>query len=171
MGLDTSRRESRAETPSRDDLADVLERRARAAAIADAALLDAVVAVADRDAIGFDADLVAFTLAWTQTTARHQVEFGRYLQRVVKPVWAATCAGDIDIGRARVFHDVLAVTDDSLAFTIALDHVDRAAGWTTSQLRDRLRRAVLRADPDGAAARTARTVAQRRVELVADRES
>jgi hypothetical protein len=38
-------------------------------------------------------------------------------------------------------------------------------------LRDRLRRAVLRADPHGAAARTARTVGQRRVELLADRES
>src|SRR5215467_10744929 len=169
MSLDTSRRESRAETPSRDDLANVLECRGRDAAIADAALLDAVVAVADRGPVGFDADEVAFTLAWTQTTARHQVEFGRYLQQVVKPVWAAMCTGDLDIARARVFHDVLAVIDDSLAFTIALDHVDRAGGWTTSQLRDRLRRAVLRADPNGAAARTARTVAERRIELVADR--
>ncbi|HEY7177419.1 MAG TPA: HNH endonuclease signature motif containing protein, partial [Micromonosporaceae bacterium] len=44
-------------------------------------------------------------------------------------------------------------------------------GWTTSQLRDRLRRAVLRADPNGAAERTARTVAERRLELVADRDS
>src|SRR5262249_21773598 len=49
--------------------------------------------------------------------------------------------------------------------TIALDLVDRAAGWTTSQLRERLRRAVLRADPDGSAKRAARTVADRRVSL------
>ncbi|HEU0239515.1 MAG TPA: HNH endonuclease, partial [Micromonosporaceae bacterium] len=154
-----------------DALTDVLAVRARAAAVADAALLDAVVAVADRDRLGFDADQVAVTLAWTRAAARYQVEFGRYLQRVVKPVWAAMCAGDVDVPRARVFHDVLCAVDDGVAFTIALDHVDRAPGWTTGQLRDRLRRAVLRADPHGAAERTARTVGQRRVELLADRES
>ncbi|HKE67580.1 MAG TPA: hypothetical protein VKB59_23515, partial [Micromonosporaceae bacterium] len=159
------------DVPTVDALTDVLAVRARSAAVADAALLDAVVAVADRDRLGFDADQVAVTLAWTRTTARYQVEFGRYLQRVVKPVWAAMCAGDVDVARARVFHDVLCAVDDGVAFTIALDHVDRAPGWTTGQLRDRLRRAVLRADPQGAAARTARTVGQRRVELLADRES
>ena len=148
---------------ARDTLTDLLQARARAAAIADAALLDAVVAVADRDPLGFDTDLVAFTLAWTQTTARAQVEFGRYLQQVIKPAWTALCAGDLDLPRARVFHDVLALVDDNIAFTIALDLVERAGGWTTGQLRDRLRRAVLRADPDGAAQRTARTVAGRRV--------
>ncbi|HEY7174296.1 MAG TPA: hypothetical protein VH442_05210, partial [Micromonosporaceae bacterium] len=95
MDLDTSRREFRVEAPTRDVLAAVLECRARAAAIADAGLLEAVVAVADRDPAGFDADQVAFTLAWTQVTARHQIEFGRYLQRVVKPVWAAMGTGDI----------------------------------------------------------------------------
>ncbi|HEU0240730.1 MAG TPA: HNH endonuclease, partial [Micromonosporaceae bacterium] len=152
-------------------MTDVLTARARAAAIGDAALLDAVVAVADRDPLGFDADQVAFTLVWTQAAARQQVEFGRYLQRVVKPLWAAMCAGDIDVARARVFYDVLCAVDDGVAFGIALEHVDLAPGWTTGQLRDRLRRAVLRADPHGAAERTARTVAQRRVELVGDRES
>ena len=95
-----------------DALTDVLLARARAAAVADAALLDAVVAVADRDPCGFDADLVALSLRWTQVAARAQVEFGRYLQRVIKPVWVALCAGDLDVARARVFHDVLACVDD-----------------------------------------------------------
>ncbi|HKE66451.1 MAG TPA: hypothetical protein VKB59_17605, partial [Micromonosporaceae bacterium] len=54
-----------------DALTDVLAVRARSAAVADAALLDAVVAVADRDRLGFDADEVAVTLAWTRTTARY----------------------------------------------------------------------------------------------------
>src|SRR5262245_14535094 len=113
-----------------DALTETLRAQARAAAIADAALLDAVVTVADRDPAGFEADLVAFTLAWTQTNARAQVELGRCLQRVVKPVWTACCMGDLDMPRARVFHDVLAAVDDDVAFTIALDLVDRAAGWT-----------------------------------------
>lgn len=154
-----------------DALTDLLVARARAAAAADAALLDAVVAVADRDPVGFDADLVAFTLAWTQSFARWQVEFGRYLQRVIKPVWTALAVGDLDLGRARVFFEVLSLTDDALAFSVALDFVDRATEWTTGQLRDRLKRAVLASDPDGAAARTARSVAQRRVVLAPNNES
>ena len=151
-----------------DALTDVLVARARAAAVADAALLEAVVAVADRDPLGFDADLVALSLRWTQVAARAQVEFGRYLQRVIKPVWAALSAGDLDVARARVFHDVLACVDNDVAFAIALDLVDRAGGWTTGQLRERLRRAVCHVDPSGARKRTAAKVAQRRVYLTAE---
>ncbi|HEU0239384.1 MAG TPA: HNH endonuclease [Micromonosporaceae bacterium] len=154
-----------------DALTDTLCDRARVAAIADAALLEAVVAVADRDQAGFDADLVAFSLRWTHVAARSQVEFGRYLQRVIKPVWSALCVGALDMARARVFHDMLSAVDDHLAFDIALDLVDSAGQWTVTQLRDRLRRAIMRADPAGAAKRTARTVEQRRVVLTPDREA
>jgi hypothetical protein len=154
-----------------DALTDKLQRCARIAVLADAAFLEAAVAVADRHPAGFDADLVAFSLNWTRTAARHEVELGRYLQRVVKPVWAAMRRGDVDLRRARVFYDVLCTVDDDVAFAIALQHADRACEWTTTQLRDRLRRAVLRADPDGAARRTARSVEQRRVAMVPDRES
>src|SRR5262247_3520052 len=127
--------------PPVDALTDRLIACAWAVNVAQAALLDAVVAVADRDPVGFDADLVAFTLAWTQTAARNEVEFGRHLQRVLKPVWAAMCRGDLDVRRARVCSDVLCTVGDDIAFTIALDYADRAHEWTTTQLRDRLRRA------------------------------
>jgi hypothetical protein len=100
-----------------------------------------------------------------------QIEFGRYLQQVIKPIWTAVCAGDIDIGRAHVFHDILAPLDDDLAVAIATEYVARAGEWTTSQLRDRLRRAVLRADPDGATHRTQRTIEQRHVSLVPGSDS
>src|SRR5215468_7329605 len=141
------------DTPPVDVLTDLLALRARAVAVAQAALLEAVVAVADRDPVGFDTDLVAFSLAWTRTTARLQVEFGRYLQQVLKPVWHALSSGDVDVARAHVFHDVLAPVDDEVAVAIAAQYVGRAGGWTTSQLRERLRRAVLRVDPAGAAKR------------------
>ncbi|HEY7177353.1 MAG TPA: hypothetical protein VH442_20750, partial [Micromonosporaceae bacterium] len=167
MGIDSGE----SETPPVDALADLLTARIRAAAVAEAALLDAVVAVADREPAGFDADLVAFTLAWTRTAARTQVEFGRYLQHVIKPVRAALSDGALDVPRARVFHDVLACVDDGIAFAIAAEFADRAAGWTTGQLRDRLRRAVLRADPLGAAERAARTVERRRLVLAAEQHS
>src|SRR5215475_5302894 len=159
------------DTPPVDVLTDLLTMRARAVAVAQAALLEAVVAVADRDPVGFDTDLVAFSLAWTRTTARLQVEFGRYLQQVLKPVWHALCAGDVDVARAHVFHDILAPVDNELAVAIAAEYVSRAGQWTTSQLRDRLRRAVLRGDPAGAATRTERTIEQRHVSLVPEEHS
>ena len=167
MSVDTS---GSAE-PSIDELTGRLTAGARAVNIAQAAMLETVVAVADRDPVGFDADLVAFTLKWTQSAARGEVEFGRQLQRVLKPVWAAMCRGALDVRRAHVFCDVLCTVDDEIAFAIALDHADRAHEWTTAQLRDRLRRAVLRADPNGAARRTERSIEQRKLTMMPDRES
>ena len=132
-------------------------------------LLEAIVAVASDARPGFDADEVAFALAWTQSAARSQVEFGRYLIRAVPEVFAALGRGAIDVRRAWVFADVLGLVDDSLAATIAAAVLPVAGDLTTSQLRDRLRRAVLKADPD-AAGRTAKSVAGRHVACQADRE-
>jgi hypothetical protein len=56
-----------------------------------------------------------------------------------------------------------------VAATIAGTVLPVAGELTTSQLRDRLRRAVLKADPD-AAARTAKSTVDRRVACQADRE-
>jgi hypothetical protein len=135
---------------------------ARAVAVASARLLAAIVAVADRAKSGFDADEIAFALAWTQSAARSQVELGRYLMRTLPGVFAALDSGDIDLRRAWVFSDVLGAVDDAIAINIAATVLPRAGELTTSQLRDRLRRAVLKADPD-ASKRTARSEADRYV--------
>jgi hypothetical protein len=152
-----------------DDPVAVLCARARDVSIASARLLEAIVAVASDARPGFDADEVAFALAWTQSAARSQVEFGRYLTRVVPDVFAALGRGAMDVRRAWVFADVLALVDDSIAATIAGAVLPIAGDLTTSQLRDRLRRAVLKADP-GASARTAKSVADRHIGCQADRE-
>ncbi len=145
------------------DLVEVLRSRAHDAAVAMAALLAAVAAVADAAVPGFDADEVAFALAWTRVAARRQVEFARYLTRNLPDVFAALSAGDIDTARAWVFYDQLATVDDGLAGGIAATVLPHAPGLTTSQLRDRLRRAVLKADPDAAATRTRHSVTGRYV--------
>ncbi len=152
-----------------DDPVDALCARAREVSVATARLLEAIVAVAADARPGFDADEVAFALAWTQSAARSQVEFGRYLTRVVPDVFAALGRGAIDVRRAWVFADVLALVDDAMAATIADAVLPVAGDLTTSQLRDRLRRAVLKADPD-ASTRTAKSVADRHVGCQADRE-
>jgi len=63
------------------------------------------------------------------------------------PVMTALRAGQIDLAKARVFAAELAQLGDVTACRIATLHLDRAAGWTTSQLRRALRAAVLAADP------------------------
>ena len=148
---------------SDDDLVDVLRARAREAAVAAAGLLSAVVALADSAVAGFEADEVAFALAWTHGAARRQVDFGRYLTRTLPDVLAALRSGDIDTARAWVFYDQLAPVDDALAAQVAAPILSKAPRLTTSQLRDRLRRAILTADPEAAAARTRHSEAERYV--------
>jgi hypothetical protein len=142
---------------------------ARDVSVASSRLLEAIVAVADDARQGYDADEVAFALAWTQSAARSQVEFGRYLIRVLPDVFAALGTGTIDVRRAWVFCDVLAPVEDTVAGAIAAAVLPVAGALTTSQLRDRLRRAVLKADPD-AARRTAKSVSDGYVACQADRE-
>jgi hypothetical protein len=135
-------------TGSSDDPVDVLRACARQVSIASAQLLAAIVAVADSAKPGFDADEVAFALAWTQTYACCQVALGRYLTRTLPAVFTALAAGELDLRRAWVFADALTVVDDPVASTVAARVLPDAPGLTTSQLRDRLRRAVLKTDPD-----------------------
>ena len=71
------------------DPVDELRACARDVSIATARLLSAVVRVADQAKPGFDADEVAFALAWTQSAARSQVEFGRYLIHTLPAVFGA----------------------------------------------------------------------------------
>ncbi len=154
-------------TASSDDPVGVLRACARQVSIASAQLLAAIVTVADSAKPGFDVDEIAFTLAWTQSYARSQVALGRYLTRTLPAVFAALSSGDLDLRRAWVFADVLAVVDDQIAATITERLLPGAAKLTTSQLRDRLRRAVLRADPD-VTRRITRTIDQRYVACTPD---
>jgi hypothetical protein len=157
------------QTGSSNDPIDALRACARQVSIASAQLLAAIVAVADRAKPGFDADEVAFALAWTQTYARSQVAFGRYLTRTLPAVFAALAAGELDLRRAWVFADALAVVDDPVATAITDRLLPEADTLTTSQLRDRLRRAVLKTDPD-AKRRITRTIDGRYVACTPDGE-
>ena len=150
------------------DPVDRLRARARESAVAAAGLLTAVLEVADAAEPGFDADEVAFALAWTQVTARRQVELARYLTGVLPEVFTAFASGNIDTARAWVFYDQLATLDDALAAAVAGALLPVAPRLTTSQLRDRLRRAVLKADPTAAADRARRGEAARYVATTPD---
>ena len=104
--------------------------------MASARLLEAIVAVAAGARPGFEADEVGFALVWTQSAARSQVEFGRYLIRVVPEVFAALRQGTIDIRRAWVFPGAGRRRDRADDRRAVLPV---AGDLTISQLRDRQR--------------------------------
>jgi len=140
---------------------DVLEKRARAAAVAAGELLAALLDVADDAIGGFDADEIAFTLAWSQNAARMQIEFGRFLRDVFPDVFAVLRAGDIDAYRAWMFYDVLRAADPDVAVRVAATMLPDAPELTATEVRRKLRRALLILDPSGAVARMRRTIVDR----------
>jgi Domain of unknown function (DUF222) len=153
-----------------DAVVDVLIGYGRLVAHVQARLLAAMVAVADRSVgVGFDGDEVAFALHLPRAVAQREVAFGQDLIHRLPAVFAALQAGRIDLARTRVFSDLLAaVDDDGLARSIAEKFLPPAEEWTASQLRSRLQREILAADPDAARQRYERSVAERRVELSAN---
>jgi hypothetical protein len=148
------------ETP---DVLEVLAQRARDSAVASGRLLCALIDTADAAKPGFDADEIAFVLHWSQSAARSQLSLARYLRDVLPDVFAALCVGELDMHKARVFVDVLANADDSVAVRVAEAVLPAALELTATQLRQRLRRRLLAIDPAGAGERTRRTVADRYV--------
>ncbi|MFV0525507.1 MAG: DUF222 domain-containing protein [Acidimicrobiales bacterium] len=72
-------------------------------------------------------------------------------------------SGEIDWARARVITDGTSELDDDTARAVVADILDSAPGSTTGQLRSRLARAVIAADPEGAARRRQEGLAERRV--------
>ena len=97
-------------------------------------------------------------------TARAKVALARDLRRL-PATRRALAAGVIDVPKARLLVDELRPLDDVAAREIEASVVAAAAGRTKAQLRDRLRRAVLAADPTAAQQRQQRATADRRVEL------
>jgi hypothetical protein len=154
---------------------EVLVARSRLISHLQAALLADLVAVADAPTSGhpvpeasedFDADEISMALCWTRRAAVVQLDLARDLTCRLPDVHAALAAGVIDLPRARVFSTVLEpVADADIARRIASRVLPVAAKLTTSQIRDRLHRRVLAADPDAARRRYERSTADRDVRL------
>jgi hypothetical protein len=89
---------------------------------------------------------LAAALTLTGRAADSLLALARDLARLPQ-VRAALAAGRIDLAKARVFAAELAALDGPAAARIAARYLDRAEGWTISQLRRALRAAVLAADP------------------------
>ncbi len=100
-------------------------------------------------------DELAAALTLTGRSADRLLSLSLGLQRLDE-VHAALDRGQIDWAKACVFVDELGVlADDEIARDLASRLLGRAGagGWTTGQLRVRLRQAVLAADPEAAVRR------------------
>jgi hypothetical protein len=108
-------------------------------------------------------DELAAELTLTGRSASRLLDVATGLRRLPE-VHDTLLNGAIDWARACVFVDELSALDDTTAQLIAERLADRAAGWTTGQLRAALARAVLAADPDAAERRKAAAHKDARVE-------
>jgi hypothetical protein len=155
---------------SDDQLAGVLRGWQRLIAHGQARLAHAVTELASRRAAGSSraaehlTDELAIELTLTRRSAGRLLELCDGLDRL-EAVYEALVSGLIDWPRACVFADELAQLDDATAAGIAARLADQAAGWTTSQLRAALARAVLAADPAAAERRRAEARKDTRVEM------
>jgi hypothetical protein len=107
---------------------------------------------------------IAFALRWTSRAAANQLGLADDLCDRLPAVHAALNTGVIDVPKARVFADVTCGLDTPLARQVADQVLDQAGGWTTGQLRARLQRLVLAADPQAAARRAKQAITGRRVQ-------
>jgi hypothetical protein len=141
----------------------------RACAVASAALMQALLTVADLTGQPrFEADHAAWVLAWSPRHASGEIAWGRQLINHLPAVWAAWQDGEIDGYRALIFVQVLEPCFDAapeLARAIADDVLPGAGRVTGPRLRQKLRRLLQRGRPEAMAKRVQLTEQQRDVYL------
>src|SRR5688572_23390947 len=149
-----------------EGLVDRLVAANRAAASAQARVLGLVLEVVNAAPDPrYGVDEVAFALSWTNQAAAAQEGLARQLIDGLPEVFHALAEGRIDLPKARAFADTLEDLDPSVAQQVAGQVLPVAGEKTTAQLRDRLHRRALAADPEHARKRRERAQTERRVIL------
>jgi hypothetical protein len=108
---------------------------------------------------------VSAALQWTRPTAVRQLELAYQVTKRLPVVGGALIAGEIDLPRASVIVDAVATLPDEAARQLAKSVLPLASRLTTGKLRARLAKLVIEADPETAAKRNNRRVAERKVTL------
>jgi uncharacterized protein DUF222 len=99
----------------------------------------------------------------SETFARNRLELASALTTRLPRTMDALREGRIDEYKAKRVMLATEVLSDDLAAQVEEELIPQADAWSTRQLNDRLRRTVLRADPQSAATRAAARTAARRV--------
>jgi hypothetical protein len=102
-------------------------------------------------------------MTWTSRAAGWQLSLAEDLVVRLPVVFAALDAGEIDVPRANVFAVETCGLDEAVARRVADQLIGEASRLTTGQLRVRLRRLVIAADPERASRNAKERVKDRRV--------
>jgi hypothetical protein len=137
---------------------------ARAVSSAQATMLTALVRVYDAAPVPeFAAMEISSSLKWTRRAAAAKLHSALAIIRRIPALGRAMAAGDLDLPRAEVIADQLSTLDDLTARRLADRALPLAAKLTTGELRARLAKMVIAADPETAAKRHTKRSAERRV--------
>lgn len=96
---------------------------------------------------------VAARLGWSAPGAARQMGLAETLTQRLPETLASLKRGEIDLNRARAVADVTEPLSEAHAQQVEHQVLPRAAGQNPAQLRRATRRAVAKADPEGAARR------------------
>ncbi|MEP7022565.1 MAG: DUF222 domain-containing protein [Actinomycetota bacterium] len=113
---------------------------------------------------------VSLALSMTQCSASWWTDLGVTLAWRLAATGAALRAGELDLQRARLIAEATNLLDDVTAQAVEARVLSAAGSLTTGQLRAALRRAVIAADPEGAARRQKEAERRAKISLYADEE-
>jgi hypothetical protein len=113
----------------------------------------------------FAAFEISAALTWTRRAADVQLDLAFTIVRTLPSLHAAMASGEVDLPKARVIVDGVAALDLELARSIVAAILPQAPALTTGELRTRLAKLVIQADPEAAVKRHKARKKQRRVEL------
>jgi len=111
----------------------------------------------------FAAEEVALELGITSNAAGNRLWFAQALVQRLPGTLAAMGRGEVDLYKARVVEELTHPLSAEAARAVEEKVLPTAADRTGPQLRQAIRRAVLKADPDGAQARHQAKKAERKV--------
>ncbi|HMH90982.1 MAG TPA: HNH endonuclease signature motif containing protein [Streptosporangiaceae bacterium] len=113
---------------------------------------------------------VSLALTMTRCGASWWTDLAVALTWRLAATGAALATGEIDLARARLVAEATGMLDEDAARAVEAVVLPSAGTDTTSQLRARLRRAVIAADPDGADRRRQEAERRAKVSLYPDQE-
>jgi len=111
---------------------------------------------------------IGAALTLTRASADHETGMALDLNRRVPQVWLALLQGRIDMRRARVLVDETLHVSEAVARAAIDTVIDDAPGLTTGQLKVRLRKLCIDADPNAARERYEWSVTDRRFVIEAN---
>ena len=108
---------------------------------------------------------VGAALCLTRQSAESETGFSVELLRHRPAVYDALLYGRIDMRRARVLVDATLHVSDAIAHVVIDQLLPKASGLTTGQLRHRITKLCMDADPEAAQRRYERSIEDRRLEV------